>query len=102
MVSGYDDKYDQPFLLKTEVMYVNGTTRICHSTANYPEDVIGLTGGSFRKNKLIFACGGTGPVTSACYSMSNNLKWTNFANLTKPKAFAASAIVNNGLWVTGI
>ena len=45
--------------------------------------------------------GGSDPLTSACYSMSNDFKWTNFANLTKPKMSTASVIVENGLWVTG-
>ena len=85
---------------KTEVMYVNGSTKICHSTANYPENVRDLSGGSFLKNNLIVACGGF-PPTSACYSMSNDLKWTNFANLTKPVREPASVIVNTGLWMTG-
>ena len=84
--------------------YVNGTTKICHSTANYPENVFGLSGGSFLKNNLTVACGGGDPqakITSACYSMSNDLKWTNFANLTTKKLDIASVIVKNGLWVTG-
>ena len=88
----------------TEVLYVNGTTKICHSTANYPENVNSLTGGSFLKNNLIVACGGKLPditETSACYSMSDDLKWTNFANLTNATVDAASVIVKNGLWVTG-
>ena len=83
-----------------EVMYVNGTTKICHSTAKYPESVNGISGGSFIKNSLIVACGGY-PPTSACYSMSNDLKWTNFENLTQSKVGSASVIVKNGLWVTG-
>ena len=88
---------------KTEVMYINGTTKICHSTADYPETAFHLSGGSFLKNNLIVACGGEGDysLTSACYSMSNELKWKHFANLTKPKEATASVIVNNGLWVTG-
>ena len=40
-------------------------------------------------------------LTSACYSMGNDLKWTHFASLTKPKFGIASVIVKNGLWVTG-
>ena len=84
-----------------EVMYVNGTTKICHSTAtDYPEHVQEISGGSFLNNNLIVACGGY-PLTSACYSMNNDLKWTNFANLTKPKWGIATVIVKNGLWVTG-
>ena len=83
---------------ETELLYVNGTTRICHSTANYPENVQDINSGSFLKNNLIVAFGGG---TSACYSMSNDLKWTNFANFTTPMDAMASVIVNNGLWVTG-
>ena len=99
LVAGCDG--DEPkSTQKTEVLYVNGTTKVCHSTANYPENVQYLSGGSFLKNNLTVACGGF-PYTSACYSMSNDLKWTHFANLTKPKAEIASAIVKNGLWVTG-
>ena len=84
-------------------MYVNGTTKICHSSANYPENVYSLTGGSFLKKNLIIACGGTNGTiyTSACYSMGNDLKWTNFANLTIATFAAASVTVKNGLWVTG-
>ena len=99
MVAGktYDQTYDQT--QEMEVMYVNGTTKICNSTANYPENVGYLSGGSFQKNSLIIVCGGY--ITSACYSMSNDLKWTHFANLTEPKFYSASVMVKNGLWVTG-
>ena len=102
LVAGYDAD-DPKSTQKTEVLYVNGTTKICKSTANYPENIFGLSGGSFLKNNLIVACGGEGDysLTSACYSMSNELKWKHFANLTKPKEATASVIVNNGLWVTG-
>ena len=99
LVAGYDDN-DPKSCQKTEAMYLNGTTRICHSTTNYPESVYFLTGGSFLKNNLIVACGGF-PFTSACYFMSKNIKWTYFANLTTPKYSIASVIVKNGLWVTG-
>jgi hypothetical protein len=95
--SHHDDKKNCP---KVEVMFVNGTTKICHSTANYPENVSILTGGSFLKNDLIVACGGY-PQTSACYSLSTDLKWTHSAYLTTPNYGLASVIVNNGLWVTG-
>ena len=86
-----------------EVLYVNGTTKICHSKSNYPITLCSkLSGGSFLKNDLIVACGGGNPLTSACYSMSNDdLKWTHFANLTRPNWGFASVIVNSGLWVTG-
>ena len=99
LVAGYDGD-DPKSSNKTEVLYVNGTTKICNSTANYPENVFPVSGGSFLKNNLIVACGGF-PPTSACYSMSNDLKWKNFANLTTLKSSTASVIVNNGLWVTG-
>ena len=85
----------------TEVMYFNGTSKICHSAANYPEDVFEITGGSFLNNSLIFACGGGYPLTSACYFMSNDLKWKFFANLTQPKYGTASVVIRNGLLVTG-
>ena len=104
MVAGidYDDKKKGQI---TEVLYVNGTTKICHSTANYPGNIDGVSGGSFQKNNLIVACGGfyitSYLPTSACYSMSNDLKWKNFANLTNATLDAASVIVKNGLWVTG-
>ena len=91
---------DHKFCPEMEVMYVNGTIKICQSSANYPENVWFLNGRSFLKNNLILACRGY-PPTSACYSMSNALKWTNFANLTTPKRNHASVVVNNGLWVTG-
>ena len=86
-----------------EVLYVNGTTKICDSKSNYPIVLCSkLSGGSFLKNDLIVACGGGNPLTSACYSMSNDdLKWTHFANLTRPNWGFASVIVNSGLWVTG-
>ena len=101
LVAGYDAD-DPKSTQKTEVLYVNGTTKICNSTANYPENIFGLSGGSFLKNNLIVACGGDDKKqTSACYSMSNDLKWTHFANLTTPKEETASVIVKNGLWVTG-
>ena len=99
LVAGYDPD-DMKNCQKTEVLYVKGTTRICHSTANYPENVFYLSGGSFLKNNLIVACGGQ-PLTSACYAMSNYLKWTHFANLTEPKSSISSVIVKKGLWVTG-
>ena len=101
LVAGYDAD-DPKSTQKTEVLYVNGTTKICNSTANYPENIFGLSGGSFLKNNLIVACGGDDKKqTSACYSMSNDLKWTHFANLTTIKYDIASAFVTNGLWVTG-
>ena len=101
LVAGFH-KDAQKSCQKTEVMYINGTTKICHSTADYPEFAFHLSGGSFLKNNLIVACGGDDKKqTSACYSMSNDLKWTNFANLTTPKEETASVIVKNGLWVTG-
>ena len=97
LVAGFDE--DEPKSgQKTEVMYVNGTTEICHSTANYPVNAQFLNGDSFLKNDLIVVCGG-GPL--ACYSMSNDLKWTNFANLTNATSDAAYVIVKNGLWMTG-
>ena len=88
---------------QTEMLYFNGTSKICRSTANYPEIAYYLSGGSFLKNNLIVACGGEGEnsLTSACYFTSNDLKWKHFANLTKPKEGTASVIVKNGLWVTG-
>ena len=101
LVAGYDED-DPKSTQKTEVLYINYTTKICNSTANYPENIFGLSGGSFLKNNLIVACGGADKkLTSACYSMSNDLKWTHFANLTTPKEETASVIVKNGLWVTG-
>ena len=87
--------------IKTEVLYVNGTTRICHSTANYPKNVQCVSGGSFLKDNLIVACGGGPSLTSACYSMSTDFKWAFFANLTTPQERIASTIVKNGLWVSG-
>jgi hypothetical protein len=33
--------------------------------------------------------------------MSNDLKWTYFANLTRLKWGVESVIVKNGLWLTG-
>ena len=89
MVAGYDGD-DQKSNQKTEVMYVNGSTKICRSTANYPENVQYLSGGSLLKDNLIVACGGGDgiTITSFCYSMSNDLKWRQFANLTIPKADA--------------
>ena len=99
LVAGWSHD-EQRFCPKMEVIYVNGTIKTCQSTANYPEKVWFINGGSYLKDNFIFACGGY-PPTSACYSMSNDLKWTNFANLTHPKSETASAIVNNGLWMTG-
>ena len=102
LVAGYDAD-DPKSTQKTEVLYVNGTTKICKSTANYPENIFGLSGGSFLKNNLIVACGGDDKKqTSACYSMSNDLKWTHFANLKGPKFGTASVIVKNGLWVLAL
>ena len=93
---------DQKKCKKTEMMNVNGTTKICHSKTNYPEQVYYVSGGSFiNNNTILVSCGGS-PLTSACYSMSNDLKWTNFANLTNAAEDAASVIVKNGLWVTGM
>ena len=102
MVAGFDDD-DQKTCQRTAI-YVNGTTKICQSTANYPENVRETSGGSFLKNEKIIVCGGVTMkelATSACYSMSNDLKWTHFANLTTTKAEIATVIVKNGLWVTG-
>ena len=57
LIAGYDDdtKENCP---KTEVIHVNGSTKICRSTADYPESVYGISGGSFLKNNLIVICGG--------------------------------------------
>ena len=109
LVAGYD-VHDKKPCPKTEVMYANGTTKICRSASNYPENVHYFSGGSFIKINLIVACGGyvdtkNPPYTSTCYSMryldGHILKWTHFANLTKPGDGLASVIVNNGLWMTG-
>ena len=102
LVAGYDPD-DLKSSQKSEVMYVNGSTKICKPTASYPVNAKSLAGGSFLKDNLIVACGGqtSSLGISACYSMSNDLKWTNFANLTTMKSEIASAIVKNGLWVTG-
>ena len=105
LVAGYAVyKKKKSLKTQTEVMYVNGTTKICHSTANYPGNVYYLSGSSFLNSNTIVACGGylgKGLRTSDCYSMSNDLKWTHFANLTKPGDGLASVIINNGLWMTG-
>ena len=104
LVAG-NDPVDPKSSQKTEVMYVNGSTKICQPSASYPENARDLAGGSFLKHNLIVACGGQTSNfkagISACYSMSNDLKWRNFANLTTTKSDIASAIVKNGLWVTG-
>ena len=99
LVAGWSHD-EQRFCPKMEVIYVNGTIKTCQSTANYPEKVWFINGGSFLKNNFIFACGGY-PPTSACYSMSNDLKWTYFANLTGLKWGIESVVVKNGLWLTG-
>ena len=105
LVAGYAVyKKKKSLKTQTEVMYINGTTKICHSTANYPGNVYYLSGSSFLNNNTLVACGGylgKGISTSDCYSMSNDLKWTHFANLTKPGDGLASVIVKNGLWMTG-
>ena len=92
-------------IAQTEVMYINGTTKICYKTANYPGNVYYLSGSSFLNSNTIVACGGylgKGLRTSDCYSMSNDLKWTHFANLKGPKFGTASVIVKNGLWVLAL
>ena len=97
-------KNDQKKSQILEVMYVNGTTKICHSSANYPGNVYYLSGSSFLNSNTIVACGGylgKGLRTSDCYSMSNDLKWTHFANLTGRRSGIAAVVVKNGLWVTG-
>ena len=91
-------------IAQTEVMYINGTTKICYKTANYPGNVYYLSGSSFPNSNTIVACGGylgKGLRTSDCYSMSNDLKWTHFANLTGRRSGIAAVVVKNGLWVTG-
>ena len=108
LVAGFDVDNKTP-CSKTEVMYVNGNTKICRSTANYPENVHYFSGGSFIKINLIVACGGyvdtkNPPYTTTCYSMRGGVyprKWTHFANLTKPGDGLASVVVKNGLWMTG-
>ena len=105
LVAGYAVyKKKKSLKTQTEVMYVNGTTKICHSSANYPGNVYYLSGSSFLNNNTIVACGGylgKGLRTSDCYSMSNDLKWTHFANLTGRRSGIAAVVVKNGLWVTG-
>ena len=99
LVAGYDSD-DPKCSQKTEVLHVNGSTKICNSTSNYPENVSHLSGGSFLQNNLIVTCAG-GVTGSASYSMSNDLKWTQWMNFTAPQSDTAAVIVNNGLWVTG-
>ena len=100
LIAGYSGD-DAKSIQETEVLYVNGTTKVCHTTTNYPENVEYVSGNSFLKDNLIFGCGGGPFLTKACYSMSNDLKWTNFANLATLNQGIATAIVKNGLWVTG-
>ena len=112
-IYSFSEPYSHIFIFRNELclgswiwcrwskIYPKNTTKICNSTANYPENIFGLSGGSFLKNNLIVACGGGNMLTSACYSMSNDLKWTHFANLSARKWYHASVIVNNELWVTG-
>ena len=52
LVAGQDDD-DSKSWQKTEVMYINGTTKICNSTANYPIHAYRHSGGSFLKNNLV-------------------------------------------------
>ena len=46
LVAGSDDDNTKK-TQKMEVLYVNGTTKVCHSIADYPEKVAALSGGSF-------------------------------------------------------
>ena len=60
LVAGYSGD-DPTSTQKTEVLDVNGTSKLCHSTANYPENVYFISGGSFLNNNLIIVCGGFNP-----------------------------------------
>ena len=100
LVAGYNSD-DPKSSQKTEVLHVNGSTKICNSTANYPGNVNHLSGGSFLKNKLLVTCTHTLHLHSICFSMSNDLKWTQWTNFTSEICNTAAVIVNNGLWVTG-
>ena len=91
-----------------EVIYANGTTKICKDELKYPLNVYYATGSFLFWSSWLTICGGEPPVNSHCYSMGfNEHKWVMFANMNTPRTASASVVIRNSpdaddtIWVTG-
>ena len=85
-----------------EVIYANGTTKICKDEFKYPLNVFYATGLKLNWFYGLMICGGEPPVNSACFSMGlNDQEWISFANMTIPRTASASVITKNQIWITG-
>ena len=85
-----------------EVIYANGTTKICKDEFKYPISVFYATGLKLNWFYGLMICGGEPPVNSACFSMGlNDKEWISFANMTIPRTASASVITKNQIWITG-
>ena len=69
---------------RMEILYQNGTTKVCHSyDSRYPIEIRTATS-AFSNNRLII-CGGGYPVTSVCYALEKTFKWTILTHMTTPR-----------------
>ena len=90
-----------------EVIYANGTTKICKDEFKYPLNVYYATGTILLWSSWLTICGGEPPVNSDCYSMGfNDHKWIRSANMTTPRTASASIVIRHSLaddriWMTG-
>jgi hypothetical protein len=87
---------------KMEVIYANGTTKICKDKFKYPLNIYSATGLMLKWFFGLMICGGEPPVNSACYVKGlNDQEWVLFANMTIPRTASASVITKNHIWITG-
>ena len=87
---------------KMEVIYANGTTKICKDKFKYPLNIYYATGLMLKWFFGLMICGGEPPVNSACYVKGlNDQEWVLFANMTIPRTASASVITKNHIWITG-
>lgn len=92
-----------------EVIYANGTTKICKDEFKYPLNVYYATGTFLIWSLGLTVCGGEPPVNSACYSMGfDDHKWVLSANMTTPRTASASVVIRHSvfenmdrIWITG-
>ena len=93
---------------KGQLVDVSSTT-VCTGLTDYPMSIRYATGGLMNGSPLI--CGGYGSPTaspgsnsdqSACYIYNNEShQWQLHANMNNKRSSTASAMLSNGLWVTG-
>ena len=91
---------------KIEVIYGNGTTKICQDKVNYPSNVYQASGSLlfniYSTAVGLLICGGELPVNSDCYSMSSNDKhWISYAKMKTMRTSSASVAIHDHVWITG-